>query len=322
MDDHIVHIVTRILANEADAKDMLDFNDWMSRDEQNRHKFGQLMDYWNMSVKIENADTPEASFERFSRRMTPFGAMKKLLRTWALPVAASFALLIVGSLMMYLFMKSPTVEHYTYFSRNGDDHLTLPDQTTVHLNKNSRITYSSEYGRKKKNRQVELLGEAYFDVVKNRGTFRVGIANSDAVIEVLGTKFNVKAYEDEKEIVATLVEGSIMFRDGKQEVTMSPDQQLTYHKATSSFHLDETDVDLYISWKDRIYRYSRVPLQELCGELERIYGVEITLSPKFRDVSVSGSFEYEQSIDEVMEVMKKSVSFKWRREGTKIIIKE
>jgi ferric-dicitrate binding protein FerR (iron transport regulator) len=67
LDDHILHIVTRILANEANAKDILAFNDWMSRDEKNRHKCEQLMDYWNMSVGIENAETPEASFDMGSR---------------------------------------------------------------------------------------------------------------------------------------------------------------------------------------------------------------------------------------------------------------
>ena len=321
MDDHTLNIVTRILANEANAKDMFALNDWMSRDEKNRRIFGQLISYWNLPVAIENAETPEASFGKFNRRMAASGAKKKMLRLWAMPMAASFALLIVGSFLMYFLLKdNPAVEHFSYISQNSACQLTLPDQTSVHLNKNSRITYSSEYGIK--NRQVELQGEAYFDVAKTGSAFRLGIAHTDAVIEVLGTKFNVKAYADEPEIVATLEEGSIMFRDSKQQILMLPDQQLTYHKTTFAFQLDETDVDVHVSWKDRIYRYSRISLQELCNELERIYGVEISISQKLKDITVSGSFEYEQSLDEVLNVMKKSLSFKWRREGTKIIIKE
>ena len=320
MEEEIVHIVTRVLANEANAKDMLAINDWMSRDEKNRHKLMQLTEYWNIPVNIGNAETPEVSFVKFQQRMATYNAKKKMFRTWAMPMAVSFALLIVGTFMMYLFMKNtPAVEHYTYVSPNGDYQLTLPDQTTVHLNKNSRITYSSEYGAK--NRQVELQGEAYFDVVKNSEPFRLAIANTDAVIEVLGTKFNVKAYEDEPDIVVTLEEGSIRFSDGKQQVLMSPDQQLTYHRAGSDYQLNDTDVELYISWKDKVYRYSRISLQELCTELEKIYGIEINLSPKLSDISITGSFEYRQSIEEVLNMMKKSASFDWSREKKQIVIK-
>ena len=319
MEEYILKIVARILANEASADDMLAFNDWMSRDEKNRHKFEQWTAYWNMPVVIENAETPMISIERFNRRIDTSIAKKKTLRTFAWSLAASFALLIVGTLFMYFLMKGTlAVDYYTCISQNGTYQLTLPDHTSVYLNKDSRITYSSLYG--KKNRQVELQGEAYFDVTKTGNAFLLAITNTDAVIEVLGTKFNVKAYNDEPEIVATLEEGSIMFKDGKQQVLISPDQQLIYQKNTSVFSLAETETDLATAWKDNVYRYSRITMHELCNKLENIYGVEIAISPKLKDITVSGSFEYQQSIEDVLNVMKKSVVFKWSKDGNKIVI--
>lgn len=321
MDEDILHIVTRILANEANDNDLLAFNDWMSRDDKNRQKFEQLLDYWNMPVKIENAETSQVSFEKFKRRMQPSGVKRKLLRSWLLPAAASVALLIIGTFMFQFFKKEqPAVEFFTYISQNGTYQITLPDSTSVHLNRNSKITYSSEYGIT--NRQIELQGEAYFNVTKHDCPFRLAIANNDAVIEVLGTKFNVKANEDQPEIVATLVEGSIMFRDDKQQVLISPDQQLAYNRNTSSIIIKNIDVDLYVSWKDHIFRFNRIPFQEFCDELERIYEVEISVSPKLKDITVSGSFEYRQSIGEVLNIMKKSVSFRWSRERNQIVIKD
>ena len=320
MDKDILHIVTRVLSNEANAKDRLVFNDWMSRDEKNRQKFEQLLDYWNISVEIENAEMPQVSFEKFKPRMAVSGVKKKMMNSWLLPAAASIALLIIGAYMIHFFTKNqPATEYYTSISQNGVYQLTLPDQTTVYLNRNSKITYSSEYG--KKIRQVELRGEAYFDVTKNDCPFHLGIGNNDAVIEVLGTKFNVKANDGEPEIVATLEEGSILFRNGKQQVLIAPEQQLIYNKNTSAFVLENVDAGLYIAWKDHIYRFSRIPFREFCDELERIYGVEINVSQKLKDVSVSGSFEYRQDIEEVLNIMKKSVSFKWSREKNQIEIK-
>ena len=319
MEEDILYIVTRILANEADAKDLLVFNDWISRDEKNRQKYEQLLEYWNMSVEIENAETLQVSFEKFTRRMAASGVKRKLLRSWLLPAAASIALLIGGAFMFHFLRKDqPTAEYYTCNSQNNIFQLILPDSTTVHLNRNSKITYSSEYGTK--NRQVELQGEAYFDVRKDDCPFRLSIANSDAVIEVLGTKFNVKANEDESAIVATLEEGSILFRDDRQLVLISPDQQLVYNRNTSSIVLENIDVNLYISWKDHIYRFSRISFRELCAELERIYEVKISVSQKLEDITVSGSFEYRQSIEEVLNAMKKSVSFNWIRERDQIIV--
>ncbi len=320
MDEKILHIVTRILTNEANAKDVLAFNDWISQDEKNRLKFEQLMEYWDIPTGIGNAETPEASFKKFRQRMVNSGSKKTPFRLWAIPAAASLALLIVGTLFIYLFLKDNlAVEYYHYACQGSSYQLTLPDSTSVYLNKDSQLTYSSRYGSK--DRQVELQGEAYFNVTKSDRKFRVCIAHTDAIIEVLGTKFNVLAYEDEPEIVATLEEGSILFKDGKQQVLISPDQQLTYHKINSVFNLREIDTDLYTAWKDNVYRYNRVSLQELCNELENIYEVEITISPQLKDIKVSGSFEYQQSLDEVLNVMKKGVSFKWKREENKIVIK-
>lgn len=276
------------------------------------------MGYWNMSVEVANVETPKASFEKFRQRMV--SDMKtRIFKLWALPIAASIALLVVGTGFIYFFMKgSLAVEYYTYTCQDSNYQLMLPDSTSVYLNKDSRITYSNRYG--KKNRQVELLGEAFFDVRKNESPFLLDIANTGTTIEVLGTRFNVQAHGDEQEIVATLEEGSILFKDGKQQVMLSPNQQLIYNKKTLVLNLQDVDADIYTAWKDDIYRYSRISLQELCVELERIYGVEISVNQQLKDIKVSGSFEYRQSLEDVLNVMKKSIAFEWKRNENKVIV--
>ena len=155
-------------------------------------------------------------------------------------------------------------------------------------------------------------------MVKNGTVFKVELNHSE--IEVMGTEFNVKAYSNDSVIVATLESGSILFKSGEQQVIMAPGQQLSFHIADTLFDLHRVDPSISTAWKDDIYKYRSITLQELCIQLEQIYDVKITLNPALKDVKVSGSFEYQQNIDQILNIMKKSYAFTWKRRGDTITI--
>ena len=320
MDKQILNIITRILANEANPSDILTLNERIGQDAKNKFKFRQLMEYWNIPVEIENAESSELSFERFKTRIEREDNRKNKFRIWAYPIAAAVALLFISTFFIHLFLKDHlSIEYYTYACQNGNYHLVLPDNTSVFLSKDSKITYTDKYG--KNGRNVTLQGEAFFNVEKSGKVFKVDIAGSDAVVEVLGTEFNLKSYENEDEIILTLESGSVIFKDSKQQMILSPNQQLSYNKNSSGFNMQTVDTELFTSWKDNIYRHYNISLQELCNELEKMFGVEIGLNPQLKDIKVSCSFKYEQDLDEILDIMNKSVPFKWSKNGTKYTIK-
>lgn len=111
---------------------------------------------------------------------------------------------------------------YVVLADNGQRaSVVLPDGTKVWLNSHTKLNYKSDYGVKE--RSVSLSGEAYFEVSKD--TLRRFLVNAgDMEVEALGTAFNVKAYEEDDEVVTTLFEGSVRTAVGKEFVILSPDE--------------------------------------------------------------------------------------------------
>ena len=163
--------------------------------------------------------------------------------------------------------------------------VTLPDGTSVILNSASRITYTSGYNRR--NRTVGLTGEAYFDVARNeKKPFTVRTSGMD--VTALGTEFNVKAYEEDSEITATLVKGSIRADvDGSSEI-LSPNQYITLDKTTGKTETATAEnPDYLVPWKNNELLFSGETLREIARDLERMYNMEVI----FMD-DKAGEFSY------------------------------
>ena len=208
------------------------------------------------------------------------------------------------------------VEYYTVACGSGVEKLVLPDSTVVYLNEASRVTYTNSYAEE---RRVRVDGEVYFDVVKGRGTFLVDVGDN-ASIEVLGTKFNVVAFEEKDSVIATLEEGSIKFVGGDREVLLEPDQQLVYDRKTLGCQVSDVDASAYTAWKEPVYKYTSITMAELCHELELLYGLNIRLNPSLGNIRVSGSFKRKDDIETILGVMEKRMQFQWQRNGDHIQI--
>ncbi|HYH56778.1 MAG TPA: FecR domain-containing protein, partial [Anseongella sp.] len=128
----------------------------------------------------------------------------------------------------------------------------LPDHSTVTLNGNSRLSFSRNWD-KKPVREVELEGEAFFEVVKNESK-PFTVITSEIGINVLGTSFNVKSYEEEETIETTLVKGKVAIRNLDEQasgegIVLKPNQKATYSKKSANLVLDVVRTELYTSWK-------------------------------------------------------------------------
>lgn len=163
--------------------------------------------------------------------------------------------------------------------------VTLPDGTAVTLNSASRITYTSGYNRR--DRIVELSGEAYFDVARNeKKPFTVRAGGMD--VTALGTEFNVKAYEEDREITATLVKGSIRADVAGSSEILSPNQYIILDKTTGKTETSTAgNPDYLVPWKNNELLFSGETLKEIARDLERMYNMEII----FMD-DKAGEFSY------------------------------
>lgn len=179
--------------------------------------------------------------------------------------------------------------------------ITLPDGTKVWLNSGSSLRYPVAFTGSQ--RQVEITGEAYFDVVKNQHMpFRVRV-NHRAEIEVLGTAFNINAYENEESLNTTLLEGSVRVTANQTGISgeqfskiLLPGQQLQLREKNTT--IVEADTDKVIAWKNGLFNFDGIQLKQAMKQIARWYDVEIVYkgvvpNEKFygkisRDISLAG----------------------------------
>ncbi|GGG74504.1 iron dicitrate transporter FecR [Parapedobacter pyrenivorans] len=188
--------------------------------------------------------------------------------------------IVVGDEITYLdgssVLDEPVSQLALSTPRGGQYQITLSDGTLVWLNAASKLEYPSRFSRKE--RIVKLEGEAYFAVAKdNKRPFRVLSERQE--IEVLGTEFNISAYPDENEIRTTLVEGSVALTAYNQQPTpLKPNQQATLYNGTVA--ISDVDVSAAIAWKDGLFNFHGLSIDESLKQVERWYDVDVIYQGK------------------------------------------
>jgi ferric-dicitrate binding protein FerR (iron transport regulator) len=180
--------------------------------------------------------------------------------------------------------------------RGGQYQLLLGDGTRVWLNAASSLRYPVYFtGR---DREVELTGEAYFEVAKNpKLPFRVKV--NGVAVEVLGTHFNIMAYSDEREIATTLLEGSVRITKGKDNSLLKPGQQSLVDQNGIKI-VENVNVDEVMSWQKGFFQFENADIKTIMRQVARWYDVDINFEGNIpdhfnatipRNVSVSKLFK-------------------------------
>ena len=312
MENRINHIIARVLSGESSSDDILSLSEWLNENEKNRDEFRRLKNYWDADVAFKHSVAPALSADKLQQKINVQRRQTARRQLWrnAIPLIAAACLLFIFSTALFLYNTNDrTSEHYTLLTDEHTSNFTLEDGTVITLNKNSRLSYSDKYG--KDNRNVKL--EAYFEVAKDSNKpFQVEM--NGASITVLGTHFNVKADAESDDITATLVEGSIRFEGAKQNIVMTPNQQLTFSRSTNKVDVKEIDTETFTAWKDGLLKYKSIPFIELIENLKDIYQVEIRIDDEILadpSITVSGTFDQKQSIEQILKVISCSLPVQW-----------
>ena len=214
--------------------------------------------------------------------------------------------------------------NYLTIPRGGQFFLQLSDGTKVWLNSESKIKYPKKF-IEGKSRQVELVyGEAYFDVSPstnhNGDTFKVNIQVQE--IEVLGTEFNIKAYDDEDSIYTTLVEGKVAISNGITGEILKPNQQSAINTQNKDITMTIVDVYNETSWRNGVFSFNKKPLKEIMKTLSRWYDIDIVFINKdFEDVQFNGVLNKKQNIEHILLTIKAINNINYEINDNKILIK-
>lgn len=205
----------------------------------------------------------------------------------------------------------------------GQYKLKLPDGTDVWLNAASSITYPTAFvGRE---RTVTISGEAYFEVTKNRSKpFRVKV--NDMEVEVLGTHFNLNAYKDEAAIKTTLLEGSVKVTQpaigNRQSAMLKPGEQASVSQPSQksqSIIVQTADLDQVMAWKNGLFNFNKVSLQDVMKQIARWYDVDVVYQGEIRPRKFGGEIQRDLYLSEVLEGLKET-EIHFKIEGKKLIV--
>ena len=168
--------------------------------------------------------------------------------------------------------------------KGGQYQLELPDGSRVWLNATSSIHFPTSFTGTA--RRIEIIGEAYFEIAKNPNMpFVVTVNNSE--VQVLGTHFNINAYNDEDNVKTTLLEGSVRFVSNGNINILKPGQQAQLTKDGMAKVVSNVDVDEVVAWKNGMFAFENAGIETIMRQLSRWYDVEIEYKGKTDDLFIA-----------------------------------
>ncbi|WP_298555060.1 FecR domain-containing protein [uncultured Parabacteroides sp.] len=300
-------ILQKYVEGSITAEEVETVVDWLDADEKHVKEFMTLHKLYDISIL--NQSTKERKKEKVAR--TVFRRIVIEL----LKVAAIALILLSGN---FLLQKDDQMESLPsfqtlYVPAGQRAELILPDSTKVWLNANSKLVYPSSF--KEGIRQVELDGEAYFDVRHNRDNPFV-VRTKSMNVTVLGTEFNVSAYSGIEEFNIALLRGSVELNspDRSRKYRMTAGEQVLYRDGKYvSAQIGSMD---YFKWKEGLLSFSNQPIDVIIEKLRLYYDIKIEVADlPFLKERYSGKFRVKDGIEQVLKVLQLEHKFTYVKDN-------
>jgi transmembrane sensor len=325
--DRIKLLSQKYLKGDISEKERTELFDWLDND--------MLLWMWfKDNIDSASEDMPKDIQNRIFDRVTESqkASSKKshhmfLSGKWIKRLAVACVVIIIGSISVITFNHENTGKEesakFLVVRTNGGERssVVLPDGTKVKLNSLTSISYNCD--EEQKERIVKLDGEAYFEVQHDENhPFRVVVDGLN--VECLGTKFNVKSYEEDGQIYVMLKEGSVRVSSNTSNMLMQPNTLVTYDKASARMsEIGETSDD-YLSWINGEISYYDESLENISKDLSRTFMVKIIIrTPSLRNEKFTG-YLGNTSLKSVLNILTKvsDVDYKFVNDSTIYIFKK
>ncbi len=338
-------LLLKYIKGEATKHEEIEIYDWIGKSPNNERYFVTLNNLW-ISQNLSQEKANESEVEEIILLTTKRG---NLFKRYAKYFSYAAAAVVVLSLTLNLFLldnnnklnrklsdTSPVrlselsreYKHEIYTEKGVKAKITLPDGSAVWLNSDSRITYPDRF--ESDIREVEFSGEAYFDVVSDSLRPLIIKTNKDFKIEVLGTQFNVRSYDNDNEAQTTLYTGSLNVVSkgvsdkpgtAKEIVTkLKPSESCIIREKQTPIHLKPADANKQYAWKEGKIIFDSTPLSEVIKMLERWHGTEFVVKdPSIYRFDITAKFRSE-SIVQIMEMIKYCSLVDYTVDSNKVVL--
>ncbi len=304
----IYEIISKLASGNAlTGPEKKEFDDWLNKSKSNQQLYDELLLAWkvlggNNTREIDpDVDAEWARFKSLREKKNNQPERKAFSIRQTITIAASIAFLITTGVFFYGKYKPVTVS-----AKNSTLSHSLPDGSVIELNHNTTIKYSKDFG--KKSRNINLQGEAFFEVRKSGTPFIIETING-ITTKVLGTKFNLKASKNCKKVELNVYEGRVQFslKDGSVPLIVSTKEAAIFDVTENSFkRLDYNDNKM--AWKTKKLIFNATPLSESIPYIEELYNISIKIPQGSGSLLFSSTFE-KSSLTEVADVI--GLTFGW-----------
>ena len=315
-------LMMKFITNRCSNEELRMVQEWIEESEDNARLIFEIE---RIAKLAESLNTDKHQHDRVWNSINERIADDKLrqsrlkrMRFFRWSAAAVFIGIILGGLFI---LRQPKVEMIELMASNGTMTITLPDSTKVWLNRYASITYPKTFADDR--RIVSISGEVYFEVAHD--TSRPFTVDGKWLnVTVLGTKFNFNSSEY-KENTVSLLEGKIEVTPGKNKdgVVLSPGQKVLFNPQNGRMSISQVNTALDAVWHNRLIRFHNATIAEIAADLEKLYGVEITIRNSVDNSrTYSGSTVYYSSIDSTLEALSETIPFVFSYHGYGILISD
>jgi ferric-dicitrate binding protein FerR (iron transport regulator) len=313
-------ILIRYIGNHATPEEVKAVNDWSAADGANQK---ELEDLYMIIQTTERARVMrqidvEKSLSMCKRTIKERTIKKKRIYLFQ-TVQRVAAVLLVPALVLSLVLATRSSANTQFVEVHSNPGVVsafeLPDGSKIWLNSGGSLRYPTDFDGDE--RLVELTGEAYFEVMKNPNKPFIVQASNKYSVRVLGTSFNVSAYDDDNCIETTLVEGSVELNikgaSGKLvKQLLKPNEKSYYSKKGNKLSITEVDTNFDTAWRDGELKFKATPMLKVLKALERHYNVSFDIeNEEIVQSEITANFKDEQ-LPQVLEYLQLAAGIEYK----------
>ncbi len=322
-------LISRHLSGESSPQEEQQLNIWLDYGEENRKLFGEYKTLWEQMDKVGpiaalDLNAEWKSLESRMKESVPRHELREgksrsiVFMTGRIAVAA----VVVMALTFGGFYFSRNVGYRTLATTGISEMIILPDGSTVTLNSYSSLEYPKKFD--KYQRDIKLEGEGFFEVNGNPAWPFV-ISTAEVEIKVLGTSFNVNAYNSNKEIEVIVKTGQVaVTRHGEipKTVILKSGNKAVYNKIEEDLSLSTRIDRNYLAWKTKSFIFEDQTLSDVTSALNKVYGSKIIIpSDSLQEARITSTFN-DQSLEAILNVLSATLDLKVIENNGRILLTE
>lgn len=325
-DDSVNELITKHLAGETSADEERELFAWINRNELNKRHYQDLKNAFRLAEQhfaaSPSEDLPinvDKEWDHFKESIGTSGKARQLStsRVW-LRIAATVLLLMATGGILYYFTTPETMVYQTAANKQT---VILPDGSQVTLNRHTSFSYDPGFAEV--NRTVTLKGEGFFKVQPDANKPFI-VLTENATVQVLGTSFNVNAYDSLEEVQVIVETGVVSLRSNQtdQKVELVAGQKGIYSRKDEKVASTTNDDVNFLSWNTQHMVFVDSDLRSVIETLERTYHAEITIRTEIPPSCIVTVTFDQQTLESVLKVLESTLNLKYTISGNKVDITE